>query len=94
MAVLLAAKDQDLSLRDRASTKPVLDVVLEALRPDFDQLPVWSLLARIRVKTLNVRHRWLIASQHVDEAVLNRDSSRQVAIAVKLWLLAPLVAHN
>jgi len=92
--VFLTAKDQDLSLRDGTSAKPVLDVVLEALGPDFDEFPIWRFLARIRVQSLNVRHRRLIATQHIDEAVLDGYGRRQVPIPVELWLLTPLITYD
>ena len=53
VAVLLATENQHLTIADRTGTKPVLDVVLKALRPDLDQLPV-ELVARLCVQTLDV----------------------------------------
>ena len=68
MSVFLPTKDQNLRLGDRAGSKPVLDVILEALRPNLDQLPVRRLIARISVKSLNICYRWLISTQHAFSA--------------------------
>lgn len=91
VAILLAAEDQNLVLRDSAGSEPVLDVGLKRGRPDLDQLPVGRLLSRGRVKALDVGDGWLVATEDVDVALLNGHGGRQVAVPVQLWLLAPAV---
>lgn len=94
MSVFLPTKDQNLRLGDRAGSKPVLDVILEALRPNLDQFPVRRLIARISVKSLNICYRWLISTQHIDVSILDSHSRREVSVSVQLRLLTPLVASN
>lgn len=72
-SVLLASEDQDVSLRDGACSKPVLDISLQTCRPNLDQLPVRWMLVSSRIKSLNVRDRRLVPSKDVDEPLLNRD---------------------
>ena len=94
MTVFLATEDQNLRLGDRTGSKPVLDVILEALRPNLDQLPVRRLIARISVKSLNICYRWLISAQHIDVSILNSHSCWEISVSIQLRLLTPLVASN
>lgn len=48
VAVLFATENQHFPVADWTGTKPVLDVVLKALRPDLNQFPI-ELVARLRV---------------------------------------------
>ena len=90
-AILLAPENQDVVLRDRACSKPVLDVGFEGAAPHFDQLPEGRLLHVDRVQALDVCHAWLVPAKHVDEPRLDGHCSRQVPVSVEFWLLSPAV---
>ena len=94
VAVFLSSENEDLSLGDRTSTKPVLDIILEALWPHFYQLPVWLLVVWVCIKSLDVCHGRFVAAQHIDKAVLDCYCSWEVPVPVQLRLLPPLVARN
>ena len=55
VTVFLTTEYKNLRLRHWTSAEPVLNVILKALRPDFNQLPVWLLITGIRIKALNIR---------------------------------------
>jgi hypothetical protein len=92
--IFLSSENQDLLLRDRASTEPVLDVSFEGSTPHFDKLPESRLFIVGSVKALNISHRWLIPSKHIDVSLLDRDSCRQISVSVELRLLSPAVVLN
>ena len=92
VTVFFSSKNEDLSLRDGTSTKPILDIILEALWPHFDQLPIGLLVVCICIKSLNVCHGRFVASQHIDEAVLDSYCRGEVPVPVQFRLLSPLIA--
>lgn len=40
VAVFFTTKNEHFTVADWAGAEPVLDVILEGLRPDFDQFPI------------------------------------------------------
>lgn len=94
MTVFLTTEDQNLCLRDRASTEPVLDIILKALWPNFDKLPVWLLIARVCVEALNICDWGLIPAQHIDVAILDSHGCWKIPVPVKFRLLSPLIPGN
>ena len=93
VTLFFAAEDQNLSMRDGTGTEPVLDIVLERLRPHLDQLPI-RLISRLSIQSLYICDRWFVASEHVDVPISNSDCSWKVAIPIQVRLLPPLVALN
>ena len=92
MAILLASKDQNFVQGYLASSKPVLDVILETLRPDLYELP--SLILPFCVESLDICHAWLVPTHHIDVPLLDRHRCREISILVEFWLFSPLVPYH
>ena len=93
-AVFLASEDEDVTLRDWTSTKPILDICFEAAWPDFDEFPEGWLFQICGIKSFNVSDRWLISSEHINVPLLNGDSCGQISIPIEFWLFSPAVVLN
>ena len=78
-------------LRNRTSSKPILDVGFQAAAPDLDQLPVSRLIRINGVQSLNIGHRRFVTSKDVNVPLLDGDRSGQVPVTIELRLLSPAI---